>query len=186
MAEGSVIGQGTVVRGNVRGDGSLEIYGRVDGDVLVTGDVTLGDQASVRGDISGARITIGGTVVGELRGSEAVLLERTAQVTGDITAPRVGIEEGARARGALRTEEPAAQSTGRAEQRRAVPRPLEMPRRAEPPAQSRAAEAPPPRASAPVPRAVAAPPPAQKRQPPAPVVPAFRGLQARKKKVRGR
>ncbi|HEX4338707.1 MAG TPA: polymer-forming cytoskeletal protein, partial [Polyangiaceae bacterium] len=131
MSEGSVIGQGTVVRGNVRGDGSLEIYGRVDGDVLVTGDVTLGDQASVRGDISGARITIGGTVVGELRGTEAVLLERTAQVTGDITAPRVGIEEGARARGALRTEEPAAaQSSGRAEQRRAAPRPLEMPRAA--------------------------------------------------------
>ncbi len=180
MAEGSVIGQGTVVRGNVRGDGSLEIYGRVDGDVLVTGDVTLGDQASVRGDVTGARITIGGTVVGELRGSEAVILERTAQVTGDITAPRVGIEEGARARGALRTEEPAAQAAerGRAEQRRTVPRPLEMPRRAEAPA-PRAVEPPPQ-------RAVASAPPPQKRQPPAPVVPAFRGLQARKKKVRGR
>ena len=104
MAEGSVIGQGTVVRGNVRGDGSVEIYGRVDGDVLVSGDVTLGEQASVRGDVTGARITIGGTVVGEVRGSEAIILERSAQVTGDMTAPRVGIEEGARARGALRTE----------------------------------------------------------------------------------
>ena len=49
MAEGSVIGQGTVVRGNVRGDGSIEIYGRVDGDVLVSGDVTLGENAAVRG-----------------------------------------------------------------------------------------------------------------------------------------
>jgi cytoskeletal protein CcmA (bactofilin family) len=185
MAEGSVIGQGTVVRGNVRGDGSLEIYGRVDGDVEVTGDVTLGDQASVRGDITGARITIAGTVVGEIRGSEAILLERSAQVTGDITAPRVGIEEGARARGALRTEEPAAQASGRGEQRRAAPRPLEMPRRAEPPAPARSERSEPP------PRAVAAPPSApsaaaHKRQPPAPVVPAFRGLQARKKKVRGR
>lgn len=179
MAEGSVIGQGTVVRGNVRGDGSVEIYGRVDGDVLVSGDVTLGEQASVRGDVAGARITIGGTVVGEVRGSEAIILERTAQVTGDITAPRVGIEEGARARGALRTEEPAAQPAARGEQRRAAPRPLEMPRRAEAPA-ARVAEAPAPRAAA-VP-----PPPPQKRQPPAPVVPAFRGLQARKKKVRGR
>jgi cytoskeletal protein CcmA (bactofilin family) len=179
MAEGSVIGQGTVVRGNVRGDGSVEIYGRVDGDVLVSGDVTLGEQASVRGDVTGARITIGGTVVGEVRGSEAIILERSAQVTGDMTAPRVGIEEGARARGALRTEEPAAQPAARgSEQRRAAPRPLEMPRRAEAPAAR--AEAPAPRA------AVAPPPPPQKRQPPAPVVPAFRGLQARKKKVRGR
>src|ERR1700742_1625484 len=181
MAEGSVIGQGTVVRGNVRGDGSVEIYGRVDGDVLVTGDVTLGDQASVRGDVAGARITIGGTVVGEIRGSEAIILERTAQVTGDLTAPRVGIEEGARARGALRTEEPAAQSAPRAAERRSAPRPLEMPRRAEAPAPARAVEPPAPPAVG-----SAAPPPAQKRQPPAPVVPAFRGLQARKKKVRGR
>jgi cytoskeletal protein CcmA (bactofilin family) len=181
MAEGSVIGQSTHVRGNVRGEGSLEIYGRVDGDVEVTGDVTLGDQASVRGDITGARITIAGTVVGEVRGSEAILLERSAQVTGDMTAPRVGIEEGARARGALRTEEPAAQSGGRAEQRRAAPRALEMPRRAEPAASAARAEAP-VRAAAPAPP----PPAAHKRQPPAPVVPAFRGLQARKKKVRGR
>ena len=183
MAEGSVIGQGTVIRGNVRGDGSVEIYGRVDGDVLVSGDVTLGEAASIRGDVTGARITIGGTVVGEIRGSEAILLERTAQVTGDMTAPRVGIEEGARARGALRTEEPAAQAAGRAEQRRAAPRPLEMPRRAEAPASRGGGPA-----EVPAPRAAAAPPPAQtqKRQPPAPVVPAFRGLQARKKKVRGR
>jgi cytoskeletal protein CcmA (bactofilin family) len=186
MAEGSVIGQGTVVRGNVRGDGSVEIYGRVDGDVLVSGDVTLGEQASIRGDVSGARITIGGTVVGEIRGSEAILLERTAQVTGDMTAPRVGIEEGARARGALRTEEPAAQATtGRGEHRRAAPRPLEMPRRAETPSPRGAGTAAGTEGSAP--RAAAPPPlPPQKRQPPAPVVPAFRGLQARKKKVRGR
>jgi cytoskeletal protein CcmA (bactofilin family) len=187
MAEGSVIGQGTVVRGNVRGEGSLEVYGRVDGDVEVTGDVTLGDQASVRGDVTGARITIAGTVVGEVRGSEAILLERSAQVTGDMTAPRVGIEEGARVRGALRTEEPAAQSGGRTEQRRAAPRALEqMPRRtAEPAAPARAErEQPAPsRAVAPASSPSAA---AHKRQPPAPVVPAFRGLQARKKKVRGR
>lgn len=178
MAEGSVIGQGTVVRGNVRGDGSIEIYGRVEGDVIVTGDVTLGENASVRGNVSGVRLTIGGAVAGELRGAEAIVLESTAQVTGDLTAPRIGIEEGARARGALRTEEPAAPRAS--EQRRPAQRPLEAPRRAEPP---RAVEA--PRAAPPPPRA-AEPVPAQKRQPPAPVVPALRGLTARKKKVRSR
>ena len=35
MAEASVIGQGTVVRGYVRGEGSIEIYGRVDGNLEV-------------------------------------------------------------------------------------------------------------------------------------------------------
>jgi cytoskeletal protein CcmA (bactofilin family) len=169
MAEGSVIGQGTVVRGNVHGEGSLEIFGRVDGDVAVTGDVTLGEGASVRGDINGARITVGGTVTGELRGTEAVVLEATAQVTGDISAPRLGIEEGALVRGGLRMDVPGASSSGRAtEQRRPAPRPVERPA---------------PRAEARPPQSPAAP---QKKQPPAPVVPAFRGLHARKKKVRGR
>jgi cytoskeletal protein CcmA (bactofilin family) len=185
-AEGSVIGAATIVRGNVRGDGSIEIYGRVDGDVDVSGDVTLGEQATVRGDITGARITIGGVVAGELRASEAVVLERTAQVTGDITAPRVGIEEGARARGALRTEEPSAPAGARAavaDQRRPVARPAEV-RRMEPHVAPRATES--PRPAAPPPRIERVEAPPAKKQPPAPVVPAFRGLQARKKKVRGR
>ena len=175
-----MIGASTVVRGNVRGEGSIEIYGRVDGDVIVTGDVTLGEQASVRGDVTGARLVIGGTVSGELRGSEAIVLERTAQVTGDLTAPRVAIEEGARARGALRTEEPSAPPAARtAEARRPLPRATDV-RRVEPAAA--------PRAEAPreAPRAAPPPPAPAKKQPPAPVVPAFRGLQARKKKVRGR
>lgn len=171
MAEGSVIGQGTVVRGNVHGEGSLEILGRIEGDVSVSGDVTLGEQASVRGDITGARITIGGTVTGGLQGSEAVVLEATAQVTGDISAPRLGIEEGALVRGSLRMDVPGSVSSRAAEQRRPAPRAQHVER--------------------PAPRAEARPAPAaasqaQKKQPPAPVVPAFRGLHARKKKVRGR
>jgi len=174
MAEASVIGQGTVVRGNVHGEGSVEIYGRVDGNVAVTGDVTLGENASVRGDVSGARISIGGAVTGDLTGTEAVILERAAQVSGDITAPRVGIEEGARVRGALRTEEPASGPSRSAAEPRRAPRPAES--RAEAP---RAA---PPR-PVPAPREEAAP---ARKGPPAPVVPALRGVHGRKKKAKGR
>lgn len=167
MAEASVIGQGTVVRGNVRGEGSIEIYGRVDGNVIVTGDVTLGENASVAGDVSGARVSIGGVVTGDLTGSEAVLIERAAQITGDITAPRVGIEEGARVRGALRTDEPSGSPAGRSTSERRAPRPASESRAAEP-------------ARSPV---RAATPPARKG-PPAPVVPALRGAVARKKKAK--
>jgi cytoskeletal protein CcmA (bactofilin family) len=108
MAQGSVIGRGTVVRGNVRGSGGLEILGRVDGDVSVEGDVLLGDGAAVRGNITGTQLTISGAVMGDLRGSEAVLVESGARVVGDLLAPRIGIAEGALVRGNVRTEgEPA-------------------------------------------------------------------------------
>src|SRR5688572_32617723 len=104
MAEGSLIGAGTTVRGNVRGEGSLEILGHVEGDVSVTGDVVLGEASSVRGNVSGARITVGGRVLGDLTGSEALLLEGTARVAGDLSAPSIGISSGALVRGNIRAE----------------------------------------------------------------------------------
>jgi cytoskeletal protein CcmA (bactofilin family) len=108
MAQGSVIGRETVVRGNVRGSGGLEILGRVEGDVNVEGDVLLAESAAVRGSISGTQLTISGAVMGDLRGSEAVLVESGARVVGDLLAPRIGIAEGALVRGNVRTEgEPA-------------------------------------------------------------------------------
>jgi cytoskeletal protein CcmA (bactofilin family) len=108
MAQGSVIGRETVVRGNVRGAGGLEILGRVEGDVSVEGDVVLGDGAAVRGNITGTQLTISGAVMGDLRGTEAVLVESGAKVVGDLLAPRIGIAEGALVRGNVRTEgEPA-------------------------------------------------------------------------------
>jgi cytoskeletal protein CcmA (bactofilin family) len=108
MSQSSVIGPGTTVHGSVSGEGSLEIFGRVEGSVSMTGDVSLSSSAQVLGDISGTTISVQGTVQGDLRGTEAVLLERGARVVGDLSAPRIGVASGALVRGTVRTEgEPA-------------------------------------------------------------------------------
>jgi len=115
MSQTSVIGAGTVVRGNLEGEGSLEVYGRVEGDVTTTGDVLVGEGGAVLGAIVAASISVAGSVQGDLRGSEAVLLERGAKVVGDLSAPRVGIANGALVRGSVRTEgEPAPAANKRA------------------------------------------------------------------------
>ena len=49
MAAESMIGATTLVRGNVRGGGSLEILGKVEGDVIMTGTPS-GVAATVAGD----------------------------------------------------------------------------------------------------------------------------------------
>jgi cytoskeletal protein CcmA (bactofilin family) len=108
MAENSVIGSATVVSGHVRGEGSLEILGRVEGDVTITGDVVVGPSGRVRGNVSAAELTVAGQVQGDLRGSEVVLVERGARVIGDIASPRIGIAPGALVRGHVQTDgEPA-------------------------------------------------------------------------------
>lgn len=182
---GSVIGPGTVVRGNVRGSGSLEILGRVEGDVSVSGELVVGEEGAVRGNVSGSHVTCSGAVQGDVHGSEAVLLERGARVVGDLMAPRIGVAAGALVKGLVRTDgEPALAAKRPAG---TAARPIAFPVRATPPAKSEPrheprletheeildSEPPPP-----APRERAA-----REAPPPPVVPALaKGAKAKKKK----
>jgi cytoskeletal protein CcmA (bactofilin family) len=182
---GSVIGRGTVVRGNVRGSGSLEILGRVEGDVSVTGELVLGEEAAVRGSVSGSHITVSGAVQGDVRGSEAVLLERGARVVGDLTAPRIGVATGALVKGLVRTDGEPALGAPRRPATASGARPAAFPARAP------VAPPPPPQKSEvreEVESEPPAPPPAKEAKaareaPPPPVVPALaKGAKAKKKK----
>ena len=51
MNGASTIGQGTLVRGSVRGEGDLEILGRVEGSVAVGGELSIGEGALVKSDV---------------------------------------------------------------------------------------------------------------------------------------
>jgi cytoskeletal protein CcmA (bactofilin family) len=182
MADASVIGQGTVIRGHVRGDGSLDVFGRVEGDVSVSGDVRLGEHAAVKGSVTGADLRIAGAVAGDLHGSGSVLLESGARVVGDISAPRIGIADGALVRGNVRTD---GEATPRA---RAASARREDPERAPAPVRRAEAKAPPkaaPAKKAEPARAQLALPAAKAKRPPPPVVPALRkGARAKKKSRR--
>jgi cytoskeletal protein CcmA (bactofilin family) len=174
---GSVIGRGTVVRGNVRGSGSLEILGRVEGDVSVNGELVLGEDSAVKGSVSGSHITVSGAVQGDVRGSEAVLLERGARVVGDLMAPRIGVATGALVKGMVRTDgEPALGAPRRAAT--GATRPIAFPARAPAPVSSPKTE---PRQES---ESEAPPEPKAAREaPPPPVVPALaKGAKAKKKK----
>ncbi|HKO94854.1 MAG TPA: polymer-forming cytoskeletal protein [Polyangiaceae bacterium] len=176
MAYASVISSSAVIRGNVRGDGSLQILGRIEGDVGVTGDLELGPEAVVVGAISGARIVIGGSVEGDVTGSEAVVISASGKVIGDLAAPSIGMSEGALVRGSVRTDGVAASSSARARvpasrhvEADAAPRPAARPAAA--PAASSAASS----------SAKSAP----KRPPPPPVIQAPRaGARARKRMLK--
>ena len=106
MAELSRLGRGVVIRGSIRGDGDLEIDGRVEGVLDVDGDVTLGESARVRveeGDLAGRRVSIRGAVLGNVRGASAIVLEEGARVVGDLSAPSIGIRPGGLLRGHVAT-----------------------------------------------------------------------------------
>ena len=97
--ETTIIGRSAHVRGKLTGEGDLEIYGRVDGDVVVEGEVTVEQGGLVGSNVTARRIIVRGAVKGDLVAEEAVVLEEGARVVGDVRAPRVAVEVGALLRG---------------------------------------------------------------------------------------
>jgi cytoskeletal protein CcmA (bactofilin family) len=101
----SVIGRTTRVRGRVTGAVDLEVQGFVEGEIAVSGDVTIDSHGLVGANVRGRRLVVRGAVKGDLLGEEAVLLEEGARVVGDVRAPRVAIAPGALVRGYVETGE---------------------------------------------------------------------------------
>ena len=58
MSQTSIIGAGTLVRGNLEGEGSLEVFGHVDGDVSAPERVDIQAGGRLVGDVKAARFTI--------------------------------------------------------------------------------------------------------------------------------
>ncbi len=104
MAEHSIISASTIIRGNISGDGSLEILGKVRGDVTVSGDLVLGSDAAVQGNVEGRNVVIAGSVLGDVVGVESLAVQETGRIVGDLRAPTLGLQEGALVRGQLETE----------------------------------------------------------------------------------
>ena len=100
--ERATIGRSITINGEVKGDEDLLIQGRVDGSVtLKQHAVTVGPEGEVKADIGARVITVEGRVEGNLSAQEQVILRGSARVQGNITAPRVVLEDGARFRGGV-------------------------------------------------------------------------------------
>ncbi len=108
----ATIGPSITIKGEVRGDEDLLIEGRVEGSVeLKLQSVTVGREGRVKANISGRVVTVEGEVEGDLAAQEQVILRSSARVQGDITAPRVVLEDGANFRGLVDMSEPARKET---------------------------------------------------------------------------
>jgi cytoskeletal protein CcmA (bactofilin family) len=105
--ERAAIGRSITIKGEVTGDEDLLIQGQVNGSVdLKNQAVTVGKEGRVKADISGRMVTVEGEVEGNLNADEQIILRGSAKVQGDITAPRVVLEDGAVFRGGIDMGDP--------------------------------------------------------------------------------
>ncbi len=103
MADTTVIGRSTFVRGRVNGSGDVEVAGRIEGDLACTGEATVEATGLVAANISARRIVVNGAVKGDLTADESISIGASGRVVGDLKAPRIGIVEGGLVRGLVQT-----------------------------------------------------------------------------------
>src|SRR5215468_1856056 len=90
-----VLGKTLLFRGELTAEEDVVLQGRVEGSIRHARNLVIGTDGSVLGDVYAAHLTVEGLVEGDLHCTEAVIVRATAQVRGNIFAPRVGIMEGA-------------------------------------------------------------------------------------------
>jgi cytoskeletal protein CcmA (bactofilin family) len=89
------IGTGVAVNGRLTGDQDVTVEGRVEGTVALDSHMTVAEEGTVVAELEVDALTIEGTLDGDVVARETVQLRSGSQVTGNIRAPRINIEEGA-------------------------------------------------------------------------------------------
>ncbi|HLF12926.1 MAG TPA: polymer-forming cytoskeletal protein [Gammaproteobacteria bacterium] len=109
--DAAVIGPSIHIDGDLRGEEDLLIEGEVSGTVqLKNNSLTIGPQGKIRADVYAHSIYVDGFMEGDLYGSERVNIRKTAQVRGNVTSPRVSVEDGAKFKGSIEMDPQAVQS----------------------------------------------------------------------------
>ena len=98
----AMIGQGISISGDVKADSSLKIEGRIEGRSIQSAhDIEIAETGHVSASIMAKVVKVSGVVSGDINGSEKVQISRSGRVQGNVTAPRVQLEDGALFRGSI-------------------------------------------------------------------------------------
>jgi len=94
--ERAEIGASIVVKGDITAGEELIISGRVEGSITVDGhSVIVRSGADVAADIHARTIVVAGQVLGAISADEAIELQSSAQIEGELLAPVLKLHDGA-------------------------------------------------------------------------------------------
>jgi cytoskeletal protein CcmA (bactofilin family) len=93
------LGKGTRFKGVVTYDGTVRVDGHIEGEIVSTGTLVVGETAVIDAEVSVGTLVCGGKVTGNITATEKVQLLNPAVVTGSIKTPALMIEAGVRFNG---------------------------------------------------------------------------------------
>lgn len=90
----TVIAQGITFTGTIRGEGSVQVEGRLEGEIDLKGSVVVAAGGMVQGPITADAVRVAGDVQGSITAREHLCLERTGGIHGDVTTASLIVENG--------------------------------------------------------------------------------------------
>jgi cytoskeletal protein CcmA (bactofilin family) len=108
----ATVSKGLFIRGEITGNESLFIDGRTEGTINLPGNRgTVGRNGQVSASISAREIVVLGKVRGNVTATDRVDIRVEGSLTGDVTAARISIEDGAFFKGAIELRKPESKPT---------------------------------------------------------------------------
>lgn len=94
-ANKNILSSDVEIKGTLKFSNDLIIDGRIEGEVNSEGDLTVGENAHIQGDINTRSVTVFGKIVGNIKVTDRCELKQDAHLEGDVSAGKLAIEEGA-------------------------------------------------------------------------------------------
>lgn len=91
----NVLSSDVEIKGSVKFTNDLVVDGKIEGEILSDGNLTVGENARLKAEIKTATVVVYGKVHGNLTATDRVELKSSAEVIGDIKAKTLSIEAGA-------------------------------------------------------------------------------------------
>lgn len=106
------IGQSILIKGELTGNEDMTIEGKVEGNInLKDHNLTIGTRGRIEAELFAKNITIMGEVNGSVYAEDKVEVTQSGKLNGNISAPRVVIEDGARFKGSVEMDGSSKQAT---------------------------------------------------------------------------
>jgi cytoskeletal protein CcmA (bactofilin family) len=98
------VGQNCTINGTLNFTGTMRIDGRIEGQIVTSGTLIVGEGGQIHSDVQAAVVVCGGTIDGNIVARERVQLLAPSVLTGTVRTPLLIIEEGAQFNGTCEME----------------------------------------------------------------------------------
>jgi cytoskeletal protein CcmA (bactofilin family) len=95
------IGPSIVIKGKLKSDEDLIVKGRIDAEITSSKALLIENTGVIKANVKVKSVRISGVVVGNITAGEKVEIAPDGRVVGDLTAPRIVINDGAAFRGRI-------------------------------------------------------------------------------------